>query len=212
MKINPDLVYPIGSHYITEDSANPSLKFGGTWELVRRTYGGELLAYGVAKNTTTGSTVFAKDSYRPMSDLSLSPEILMDYSGQNILRFNSGTWHIYPQGIVGLIKSTSTVTGIGASGTQGIWWSGNSNTLPTGVTMSPSTRCPLTGGINGANYGGGSLVHTYKVDGVTENFYVNPKFTPYGGAMTPGSGGVGCVLQIEVYASTGLHYIWKRTA
>lgn len=29
-----DLIYPIGSYYMSSDSANPSTKFGGTWEQI----------------------------------------------------------------------------------------------------------------------------------------------------------------------------------
>lgn len=30
-----DLIYPIGSYYMSSDSANPSTKFGGTWEQIK---------------------------------------------------------------------------------------------------------------------------------------------------------------------------------
>lgn len=29
-----DLIYPVGSYYMSSDSANPSTKFGGTWEQI----------------------------------------------------------------------------------------------------------------------------------------------------------------------------------
>lgn len=212
MKINTDLTYPVGSHYVSENSANPSSKLGGTWELVRRTYGGELLAYGVAKNTTTGGTVFNSNQYYSMSDLDISEDLKDDYSGQNVLVFEWGAWHIYPQGIVGMVKSTSIITGL-SEGNQAFWWSGNANPLPSGVSMSPSTRCPLVGGIVANNYGGCSMTHYYKVvPGTTDTFYVNPKWCPYNGNFKPGSGGVGICCEVEVYAATGIHYIWKRTA
>lgn len=212
MNINTDLTYPVGSHYVSENSTNPSSKLGGTWELVRRTYGGELLAYGVAKNTTTGSTVFNSNQYYSMSDLEISEDLKDDYSGQNVLVFEWGAWHIYTQGIVGMVKSTSIITGL-SQGNKAFWWSGNANPLPTGVSMSPSTRCPLVGGITSGNYGGCLMVHYYKITpGTTGNFYVNPKWCPYNGDFIPGGGGVGLCVEVEVYAATGVHYIWKRTA
>ena len=212
MKINPDLTYPIGSYYITENSSNPANKFGGTWQLVRRTYGGELLAYGVAKNTTTGSTTFTSNQYRPMSDLELSVDLREDYSGQNVLWFDSGAWRIYTYGIVGMVKATCIVSGL-SKGNYGFWWSSNANPLPTGTSMSPSTRCPLLGGIPTNGYGGSVMTYYYKIPtGTNDNFYVNPKWAPYAGDFIPGGGGVGICVEVEVYASTGLHYIWKRTA
>lgn len=212
MQINTDLTYPIGSHYVSEDGTNPGNKFGGTWELVRRTYGGELLAYGVAKNTTTGSTTWTGNQYRPMSDLGISVDIREDYSGQNVLWFDSGAWRLYPQGIVGMVKYTAIVTGL-SQGNYGFWWSGNDGGVPSGVSMSPSSRCPLLGGIIANGYGGCLMTYYYKIEpGTTANFYLNPKFAPYNGNFMPGGGGVGICAEVEVYAATGLHYIWKRTA
>lgn len=42
MKINVDLIWPIGSIYISVNSTNPSLLFGGTWEAI----GGRFLIGG----------------------------------------------------------------------------------------------------------------------------------------------------------------------
>lgn len=208
MKINPDFIYPIGSYYTTESSENPSLKLGGTWELVRNTYGGELIAYGVAKNTTTEYTDYS--TTKTMADMKMSADILEDYSGQNVLKFEAGTWSIYPQGIVGMIKATSILTGYYNTNIA-IWWGGNGNSLPTGVFMSPSTRCPLLGGSDSDTYGGCIIQHFYKVTtGVTSQFFINPAFKPYNGAFRPGTGGVGIVLEVEVFANTGKHYIWRR--
>ena len=210
MKMNTDLMYPIGTYYTTESSTNPSNKLGGTWELVRETHGGELLAFGIAKNTTTEYTYY--DRTIAMSELKLSSDILEDYSGQNVLKFEAGTWSIYPQGIVGMVKSNAIVTGLYNTNIA-IWWGGNNNTLPTGVYMSPSTRCPLLGGAVADNYNGCSLQHFYKVTtGVTSQFFINPVFKPYNGVFQPGTGGVGIVLEVEVFANTGKHYIWKRVA
>lgn len=212
MKINTDLIYPVGSHYVSENSANPSSKLGGTWELVRRTYGGELLAYGVAKNTETGSTTLPANQYCAMSDLGLSVDIKDDYSGQNVLWFDNGAFRIYPQGIVGMIKATSIVTGYYNTNIA-IWWEGNGNSLPTGVFMSPSDRRPLLGGSDSDTYGGCIIQHFYKVNsGVNQQFFINPSFLPYNGAFRPGTGGVGICLEVEVFAATGLHHIWKRIA
>lgn len=211
MNMNPDFMYPVGTYYTTEDSNNPSRKLGGTWTLVRRTYGGELLAYGVANNTNNSSE---KSGGMRFSDLGLTESLKEDYSGQNVLEFYYGTWLIHTRGIVGMVKANAIISGQ-STGNVGFWWGGTGSTLPDGVQMSPITRTPLLGGgITSGNYGGCLMPYQYRITpGISNvNFYVNPTVTAYNGSFIPGNGGVGISLQVEVFAATGLHYIWKRTA
>lgn len=210
MNMNPDFMYPVGAYYTTEDGNNPARKLGGTWTLVRRTYGGELLAYGVANNT---NSVAEKSGGIRFSDVGLTEDLKEDYSGQNVLEFYYGTWLIHTRGIVGMVKANAIISGR-STGNSGFWWGGSGSTLPSGVQMSPSTRTPLLGGTPTYQYCGCLMSHQYKVTSGISNidFYINPTVTAYNGNFIPGDGGVGISLQVEVFAATGLHYIWKRTA
>ena len=80
--------------------------------------------------------------------------------------------------------------------------------------MSPNSRTPLLGGMVAYNYGGCPMAYQYRVTPGISNvdFFVNPMATAYNGSFKPGNGGVGISLQVEIFAATGLHYIWKRTA
>ena len=108
MQMNPDIMYPVGTYYTTENSTNPSSKLGGTWELVRQTYGGELLAFGVANNDNDKS---AMSGGMKFSDLGIKKDMLVDYSGQTVLEFSAGTWLVHSRGIVGLVKANAIISG-----------------------------------------------------------------------------------------------------
>ena len=57
MQINVDLIYPIGSLYITTDTTfNPNIKFGGTWA---RLEGDVYLNRNILDETVTESTYFS---------------------------------------------------------------------------------------------------------------------------------------------------------
>lgn len=211
IKINPDVIYPVGSIYINNNNADPSINFGGKWVLNRATAGGELIAYGMVGTNSTGGEI-ANGGYVGFSDSKLGSKA---YDVENyiagILAGDSGCLKVQTKGVVGFVKATMFVSGNGGSGTVGHWFNGNSNTLPTGVTlMTPGGRYPLLTSAQGGNYGGNACQYYYKVSTNDDvSFYVNPKFSAYGGTFTPSNGGVGCWLQVEVYAKPG-YYIWER--
>ena len=114
-----------------------------------------------------------------------------------------------------MVEATMTISGLGAPGLKGFWFRENNNALPSGVVelISSNARKPLLTGPIDTNYGGTSCNYIFKVDTTSDvGFYVNPKYTPYGGAFTPGSGGVACELIVKVYAKHGVTHEWIRTA
>ena len=207
-----EMLMPIGATYYTSEDVNPSTLFGGTWEKVRTLYGGELVAFGSCASNSS-SKVFASNGTLAFSDIENMAYNVTNF-GDEILAGSSGTICVYPRGIVGMIEVTETLSGLGGSGLTGLWWKGNYNTLPSGVTMLPSSSFnAITTGPIGVAYGGGVHSFIYKIDeGVTDYFFVNPVCSPYGGTYQPCSGGVGSSLLVKAYARQGKTYEWKRTA
>lgn len=208
-----DKYYRVGDLYLTTRSENPSTIFGGTWEKVKTLIGGELIAFG--NIISSSGKIIEKDTWKAFSDPEVGDKtpVIENYI-EGILNFNSGTFLINPQNLVGMIEVTIAMSGFGSTGTIGLWWGQNKNTLPTGVTFLPNDgNNALLTGPSGDAYGGHIISFIYKVDdGVTENFYCNPMFAPYKGPVTFSQGGVNCFMTIKVYAKKGNTNIWIRTA
>lgn len=206
-------LYPVGSVIYNSNGVNPAeyLKYG-TWTQTRTFYGGELLGYGVVTSTSSGSAQSASNHYN-FADTSVGSKQynVVNYLPE-VITGQYGALYIKPQNIVGFIESTIYISGHGDGSTVGIWWSSsNGSELPEGVTCLGGSRAPLLTGPIGSNYGGNSCNYFYQVeDGVTEGFYINPQYQPYGGAITPSNGGVGCRLNVKVFAKAGTNYMWER--
>lgn len=207
-------IYDIGDLFITTNNINPSIKFGGTWVADRTYYGGELIAYGVVNTTGAGSSI-AKDTTTAFSDSSVGAKAynVVNYVS-GILTGTGGTLSVQTLGIVGMVEANIFIAGLGATGTLGIWWKGNSNILPSGVTMvGGNDNNQLATGPIGANYGGNTNTYLYKVDTTSDvQFYVDPTFIPYNGAFTPSADGTVSQMFVKVFAKYGTTYSWKRTA
>lgn len=209
---NPVGYYPIGGIYTSSDNTDPGVLFGGTWELERRFYGGELLAYGTAWNSTISPLVASNGVDYGFSDIlpsSVYSSHLRNYM-PDILTASSGTIWVQTKGVVGLIEATVEISGSNDS-CNGIWFlRQNKNNLPDSVT--------LTGGqgliaLNGA-YTGASTKYFYNINDndAGTDFFINPVWRPYGGSFYPGNGGTASTLQVKAYAKGKITYMWKRVA
>lgn len=166
---------------------------------------GVLLAYGVAYNGSLNSDVVEKDNLIDFSDTRIPDKVYnIKNIGEEVLIGLSGTFRVKTKGIVGMVKATMYLTGVGQSGFTGFWWGGNSNELPPGVTLlNLNGSNVLTTGPTSGAYGGSSNSYIYSVDAntpVDTEFFVNPVASCYGGAFIPASGGTRCTLIVEVYS------------
>lgn len=208
-KVN-ELTHPVGSIYTSQDSTNPKDLFGGEWELIRTYAGGELLAYVTV--SASGGSECAQNTDVAFSDSRVGTKSAAGQhyntgvNSEYVLGYESGTIMCYPRGIVGMVEADIYLTGSGSH----LWFHGNYNTLPSGVELISGRQFLATGTAGG--YGGNSNKYIYKVEGATENFFINPLFSPYNGAFLFSSGGTISWLTAKAYAKPGISYVWKRTS
>ena len=210
-----DNILQIGDVYFTSTSDNPSERLGGTWELVRSFYGGELVAFGSVWNSSTNSKTINEDVITPFSDISGKKSDITNYV-DDILSFNSGTFMAKPKGIVGMFDVQMFITGSGGSGLKALWFKGNAITLPTGVSCLPiASGNGVMGTMTNGGFGGTNVSLFYKIDDTASEdtqFYINPVYAPYGGSLIPASAGTKCCLLVKAYAKGGTNYMWKKVA
>lgn len=204
-------VHGIGTTYVSD--TNPSALFGGTWEQIKTFAGGELLCFGAAYNGSSNSTAVEQNSDVSFSDSKIPSKqySITDFIG-NILSFDNGTFRVNTRGIVGMVEAIMTMSG-NFNGNGALWWKGNANKLPSGVTIHNNNTGPILGNSN-SMYNGASRTYFYKIDeSITDNlnFYVNPIVTAYNSSFTPAGADVKCELLVKIYAKKNLTYLWKRT-
>ena len=210
---NPIGYYPVGAIYSSESDVNPGTLFGGTWQLMRTFYGGELVAYGTAWNSESIDKTFDANTYYGISDVlgGVYTDSLHNYI-PDILTGSSGTIWVQTKGIVGLVEANLEISGCtDNSGCNGIWfYTHNKNTLPAGVILRGGGTLHTVSGY----YGGNSTRYFYDIanNDTGTSFFVNPQWTPYGGSFRPCLSGVRSILQVKAFAKGGTTYMWKRIA
>ena len=213
-------IYPVGSVIYNSNNINPQTYLGyGTWQLTRTFYGGELVGYGSVANKVGENGVVVGSEDCTFADTRIASKqynVVSHVPG--VIKGESGTISIYPKGIVGYVKAHMCISGYAEGVTYGIWFQGNGNALPTGVTMLPTGYKPLYGCFPTVpGYGGAEITYTYHVSdsaATDAQFFVNPSFRPYPWSdeakFYPGRGNVGCHLIVEAYAKGGTNYMWTR--
>lgn len=155
--------------------------------------GGELIAYGII--TSTESTNLTKDKPKAFSDISSGSEIYN--MNEEVLQYSSGAFRIVKPSIVSLIEVTTVISGSTSTAT-GVLFSGNSNELPSGVTVMNYRKgiAPFVKDYNSAIY---TSYYNVNIDTDTQ-FFANPKFQAYGGDITSSTAGLYSYQIIKVYA------------
>lgn len=208
-------LHPIGSIVVSNNTTNPSSYLGGTWVQERILYGGELIAYACVNADNSSRVSVAADTSLGFGDsrIGTKTHYINNYI-DGILVAGNGAIKVDTQGIVGMVEADVTISGRGQSGLVGIWYGGNNNALPDGITMYPcNANAALKTGPTSDAYGGSSHQYLYKVeDGLDTTFAVNPKFNIYGGGIYPSCDGTTSYLIVKAYAKHTKSYMWRRTA
>lgn len=83
-----DIIYPVGSIYISVNSINPSVYFGGTWEQIKDRF---LLACG---NTYSNGTIGGEAAHK-LTYNELPSEVVAGYCADNQKSWSTGCWGDY---------------------------------------------------------------------------------------------------------------------
>ncbi len=122
MLINTDFIYPIGSVYMSVNSVDPSILFGGTWERITNTYGEVIESTNITQSIPAGSWTSTRKITLPPGTWLLQGNIWSAYSGQSCtLRFAGGApetrqsmhcsdGNVYSANTVCTYTNTTTVT------------------------------------------------------------------------------------------------------
>ena len=209
-----DNILQVGDVYFTSTSDNPSERLGGTWELVHNFYGGELLAYGTIFNNANNTTEYPNNKDVAFSQIGNQQANINNYFNE-ILTHDNSCMLVKTKGIVGMVEAQLYITAYGDSNTESLWFRGNYETMPTGVSILPDDTNGVMGTLTSSGYGGANTTLLYSVgEEATESteFYINPLFRPYGGDAMFGNAGTKCCLIVKAYAKGETNYMWKKVA
>lgn len=211
-----DNILQIGDVYFTSTSDNPSERLGGTWELVRSFYGGELVAYSTTYNSANNTQIWNSNIDYSFFEIGNMESKIINYFDDIIAIYN-GSIYIKTKDIVGVVEVQVYISGRNyeANDLQSIWFVGNKYKMPTGVMILPTDGQGTMGTMNNDGYGGANTTLLYSVsEESTENteFSIDPLFRVYGGQAYIGNAGTKCCLIVKAYAKGGTNYMWKKVA
>lgn len=146
-RILADILYPVGSIYLSVNSTSPADLFGGTWE---RMSGGFL--YGCVNSPGNGNgTGTATNSHTLTTN-----QIPSHKHVGNVYYSSNGSWSErigeYPRAIFGCNGTVSSSTGLLAGGYIGYTWNTTSSSPYTHAFTMPTANTGGTGGGQGHSH------------------------------------------------------------
>lgn len=221
-------LYPIGSVYISFNSANPSTLFGGTWTRLKDTF---LLANGdsYAPNTTGGSATKTigvtnmPPHNHPVNASTHSHSVTTAGAGSHTHTASSNTTgsHTHKRGTMNITGTFSGVGNVGGGSATltGAFYRVNSTAHPSqGVVLANEGEkddyfgfdASRTGAWTGETESKGSHSHTITVNSVGN--HTHTVTISNGGSHTHTTNNTGGGTPLNIMPPYQTVYMWRRTA
>lgn len=167
-------------------------------------HSGALMSYGRLFRAGDAEQLYASGAILPISDIFPSEKAIGNVTnlGETVLSYESGTFKVNPQGLVGYIELQLIIGGLSGTDCTGISFNETfNNPLPTNCKLlTPKTIIPCNPSKYLTLVSPEYFIDLNTVASDAEAFYLNPTISPYNGGFTISTAGLPCAAIVKVYS------------